>query len=91
MMLAVPTWQRVLCWVAVVVHCTVVALYYAFAGLLMPVYAVAVLWLVWLALLALAVHWFRRRSRWVIAVPFIAAAVWYGVGIFGDLVLGWTA
>ena len=91
MMPAVPTWQRVVNWVAVVLHCTVVAFVYVLSGLVMPGYAVVGLWLVWLALLALAVHWLRRRSRWVLAVPVTAAAVWHGVGILGDRLLGWTA
>jgi hypothetical protein len=61
------------------------------AGLVAPGWAVVVLVVVWLALLVLGVLWFRRRPWWVVPLPLLAAAVWFGSISAGEAWLGWTA
>ncbi len=61
------------------------------AGLVAPAWAVVVLVLVWLALVVLAVAWFRRRPWWVVPLPLVAALVWFGGISAGEALLGWTA
>lgn len=63
---------------------------YLLSGLLAPPYAVGILLLVWVGLLALAIVW--RKKPWrVFAVPFMAAAVWFGFLQLGSMIFGWTA
>ena len=52
---------------------------------------VSLLVLVWLALVVLAVDWFRRRPWWVVPLPVVAAVVWFGGISVGEAWLGWTA
>ena len=61
------------------------------AGLVAPAWAVVLLVLVWLALVVLAVVWFRRRPWWVVPLPVVAALVWFGSISAGEALLGWTA
>jgi hypothetical protein len=83
--------QRVLGVIGLVLHCTFVGFFYLITGLLAPMDAVAVLWVVWVGFLVVAVALVRRRSGWALAVPFAALAVWYGVLGFGEAVWHWTA
>ncbi|WP_127127927.1 hypothetical protein [Georgenia sp. SYP-B2076] len=64
---------------------------YVVSGLLAPTWAVVVLLLVWLGLLALGVRWFRAHPGRVLALPVAAAAVWLAAMYLGDVLLGWTA
>jgi hypothetical protein len=61
------------------------------AGLVAPAWAVVLLVLVWLALVVLAVVWFRRHPWWVVPLPVVAALVWFGGISAGEALLGWTA
>lgn len=61
------------------------------AGLVAPGWAVVVLVSVWLALVVLAVAWFRRRPWWVLPLPLLAVAVWWGGISAGEAWLDWTA
>ena len=61
------------------------------AGLVAPGWAVVLLVAVWLALVALGVAWFRRRPWWVLPLPVLAAAIWFGGMSAGEAFLGWTA
>lgn len=64
---------------------------YAGSGLVAPPWGVALLWLLWAALLGLAVVLFRRGS-WLVLLPAPAAlALWALVVTLGDVLLGWTA
>jgi hypothetical protein len=68
----------------------VAAVFVAASGLMMPMWAVLVMWLVWLAGLAVQiVH--RRRPLVVVAVPIVVAAIWLLTGTLGETYLGWTA
>jgi hypothetical protein len=60
------------------------------AGLIMPLWAVMVLAVIWLAGLYLAVRWRRQRSRFL-ALPFIVVAIWWATAYLGETFLGWTA
>ena len=68
-----------------------VAFLYFFSGLLVPLWAVVVLCLFWLALLILGFRWFTNHPLRVFALPFIALAVWFGGINLGAAVFGWTA
>lgn len=67
-----------------------IGFFYAFSGLLAPMWAVAVLWAIWLGLATLMWRW-RSRPFHVLAIPFVAAGIWWGVITLGDVLLGWTA
>ena len=77
-------------WVGLTLHLGV-GFFYLGAGLLAPPYAVAGLLAAWVVLLALAIWQWRSRPWWVLATPFVAAAIWFGVLTLGDVFLGWTA
>jgi hypothetical protein len=81
---------RVLAVVAVVALLALAPFFLA-AGLLAPAWAVAALVAIWVALLVLAVLWFRRHPWWVVPLPVVAALVWYGGISAGEALLGWTA
>jgi hypothetical protein len=59
-------------------------------GLIMPLWAVAVLGLIWFAGLYLAIRWRRQRNRFL-ALPFIMFAIWLATAYLGETFLGWTA
>lgn len=61
------------------------------SGLVAPWYAVLGFLILWVALLVAGVRWFKTRPYAVVALPFVGFAVWYGILMFGDAVLGWTA
>ena len=60
------------------------------SGLMAPMWAVVGLLLVWLVLITMAVRWFRSRPYVVLALPFVAAAVWFGAMYAGEAFLGWS-
>ena len=65
--------------------------FYFAAGLVAPAWAVVLLVVVWLVLVGVAFAWFRRRPWWVVPLPVLAAAIWFGVMSAGEAFLGWTA
>jgi hypothetical protein len=67
-----------------------IGFFYAASGLLAPLWGVAVLWLIWLGLAVLMWRW-RSRPFVVLAIPFVAAGIWWAVISLGDVLLGWTA
>lgn len=83
--------QRVLGWLGVGLHGTVVAAFYYGAFLIAPAYAVYSLWVVWVALLVLAVYLVPRRPVMAFGVPFLALVLWFAVMTFGGAMLNWTA
>ena len=85
------TKRRVLGWLGVGLHCTVVAIFYFAALLIAPMYAVYSLWVLWFALLALALHLVPRRPAAALGVPFLALILWYAVMAAGGALLSWTA
>lgn len=65
--------------------------FYLAAGLAAPVWAIAALLVFWLALLTLAIRWFRTNPWPVLALPVLAAAVWWATMTLGEAVLDWQA
>ncbi len=81
---------RVTSWLGLAGHlCTLP--YYLASGLVAPLWAIIVLLLAWLGLLALALLAVRARSAWAIAVPVAAVALWWCAVTAGEIVLGWQA
>ena len=75
---------------AVALHLAI-GFFYVAAGLIAPGWAVLTLWTVWLALLVALVLLWRRRPPVALAVPVLAAAVFFGSITAGEQLLGWTA
>ncbi len=69
----------------------VVGFFYAVSGLAIPLYALAPLWIFWIALAFYLLKLAIRRSWWTPAVPVVAAAVLVLTAVIGDAFLGWTA
>ncbi|HJR39834.1 MAG TPA: hypothetical protein VJ819_15740 [Nocardioidaceae bacterium] len=65
--------------------------FYLASGLVAPAWAIIVLLLIWAGLFVLALRWFRRHPFRVIALPVLAAAIWFGALTAGEALLGWTA
>ncbi len=64
--------------------------FFVASGLMAPGWAVALFIAIWLALFILGCVWIRQRPLWVVPVPFVAAAVWFGGMSAGGEWLGWT-
>ena len=69
----------------------VLAPFFLASGLMAPGWAVVLLVVIWLALFVVGCVWIRRRPLWVIPLPFVAAAIWFGGMSAGEAWLGWTA
>jgi hypothetical protein len=83
-------WQWVLGWAGLAALLATLV-FYAASGLLAPGWAVALLLVVWLALLAVAIWLLRsRRPLLVPLVPLAAALIWFGALTAGENLLGWT-
>ena len=82
---------RLVGWVALALHCTIVLAAYLTVFLSVPRYAVAGFSVLWVALLGLVILLLRRSSVWAIAVPVTALAAWAALTWAGDHFLGWTA
>ncbi len=68
-----------------------VGVLYLASGLVAPAPAIVVLWIVWLVLAWFGVRLGRTGSYFVLAVPVVAAAIWFLVLTVGEQVLGWQA
>ena len=55
-----------------------IAPFFLASGLMAPGWAVGVFVAIWLLLFGLGCFWIRRQPLWVVALPFIAAAIWLG-------------
>ncbi|WP_437317900.1 hypothetical protein [Sorangium sp. So ce385] len=82
--------SQIVPWVGIAVH-LVIGPAYAFAGLLAPLWAVAALWAIWIALLVMAIRVRGSRPWLAAATPLMSAAVWLGLLTLGERLLGWTA
>ncbi len=65
--------------------------FYLAAGLLAPLWAVAVLWVVWIALGILLVRRWRGSLQGIMLIPAAAILFWLAVMWLGDKFLDWTA
>lgn len=69
----------------------VVGFFYLASGLVAPGWALILLWIVWLGLAWYGVMLARAGSYLVLAIPVVAAVIWYGALTLGEQVLGWQA
>jgi hypothetical protein len=85
-----PWWQWALGWLGLA-GLLATLIFYAASGLLAPGWAVTVLLVVWLGLLAVAIWLLRaRRPVYVLLTPVVGALIWFGALTAGENWLGWT-
>jgi hypothetical protein len=77
-------------WIGLVLFIGISWLYLA-SGLLAPMWAVGVLWVLWLALLVALIKVWRSHPWLVLATPVLAYLIWAGVLLLGEFFLGWSA
>lgn len=65
--------------------------FYLASGLVAPLWAIVALLVVWVVLAFCALRWFTRRPWLVLALPFVAAGVWFGAVTLGEQLLDWQA
>lgn len=82
---------RVASWLGMAGHLVTLVPFYVSSGLVAPVWAIAVLFVVWLALFAVAVWAIVRGSAWGLLVPVASMAIWWSALTAGETFLGWTA
>jgi hypothetical protein len=63
---------------------------YGASGLVGPDWLPVPLVAVWIVMFVLACRWFSRRPYAVLALPVVAAALWFAVVVSGAALLGWT-
>jgi len=85
-----PALHKAARWVGLVLFIAVSSLYLT-SGLVAPLWAVGVLWVLWLILLVNLKNVWRNRPWMVLATPFVAFLIWAGAILAGDVFLGWTA
>jgi len=85
-----PPWARIVGWLGLAAHLAVL-IWDAASGLVAPGWAVAVLLVIWSALMVGAVALLRRRPVAVPLVPLAAAVIWFSAISAGEAFLGWTA
>jgi tryptophan-rich sensory protein len=85
-----PWWQWALGWLGLAAHLGTLVFYIS-SGLLAPGWAVAVLLVVWVALLVVAIRLPRSgRPLSVLLIPIVAWLIWFGALTAGERFLGWT-
>jgi hypothetical protein len=85
-----PWWQWALGWAGFAAFLATL-FFYAAAGLLAPGWAVVLLLVVWVALLAVAIWLLRsRRPLFVLPLPVASWLIWFGALTAGESFLGWT-
>lgn len=77
-------------WVGLIGHLAVLP-WYAVSGLLAPPWAVVGLLAIWAVLLLVGLRLRTSRPLWMLAIPALDVAIWFGVMAAGDAFLGWTA
>ena len=78
-------------WFALAVVLQLVAgFFYMVSGLVAPLWAVFILWAIWIAL-SVRLFKMRKEGPKLLLVPIAAGAIWYVALWLGDVVLGWTA
>jgi hypothetical protein len=79
---------RLASWLGLIGQLCTLPLYSA-SGLLAPAWAIAVLLLAWLALLATAIWAVREHSPWGLVVPFVSIGFALAVISAGEAFLNW--
>ena len=86
-----PARHKWAAWVGFVLHLAVGVFPYSAAGLLAPLYGIAILYAGWVALLAVALVRWNRHPLQLLWLPVIDIALFAALMYLGDLALGWTA
>lgn len=63
---------------------------YAFAGLLVPVWAVVVLLLTWLVMFVLCFVWWTPHPRWTVGLGVFAFVWWFAAVTLGGIAFDWS-
>lgn len=84
-----PAWARAIGWVGIAAH-LVLLFWYSVSGLVAPGWAIAVLLLIWVALLVVAARLRRPRPLLVPLVPLAGVLIWLAFISAGGAWLGWT-
>lgn len=82
--------RRVAPWIGIVLLVPLLVPFLV-SGLVMPSWAVVFLVLVWVALLVLALYFFKRRPLLVLLLPFAGLAFWLAFWLVGGALFDWTA
>ncbi len=77
-------------WVGLAGHLAVLP-WYAASGLVAPPWAVVGLLAIWAALLVVGLRLRTSHPVWMLAIPMLDVAIWFGTISAGDAFLGWTA
>ena len=86
-----PIARNIVAGLGAAAHLVVFVMFYLPAGLIVPLWGIALLWVLWAALAVLVVRWFRPHPLWVLAIPVAALLIWVCVVSAGGAFLGWTA
>ena len=78
-------------WVGFFLHLAIGVFPYSAAGLLAPLYGIAILYVGWLVLLGVALTRWNRHPLQVLLLPVIDLGWFAAVLLVGDVLLGWTA
>ena len=85
-----PVWALLLGFLGIAGH-VFVGYFYLAAGLVTPLYGLIIFWILWAALLGLAIWMLRRHPVWILAIPIVAAGILFGGMALGGALLGWSA
>lgn len=83
-------WKLVIGFIGIAAH-IVVGYFYLIAGLVTPLPWLIGFWILWAALLGVALSMLRRHTLWIPVVPLLALGILIGGVAFGGAVLGWSA
>lgn len=83
-------WRRSGPWVGMV-GLLVALWFYGFVALVAPWWVVPIMLAVWLVFFVAGLLNFSRRPLLVLALPFVAMGLWFGVISAGGAWWGWTA
>ena len=83
-------WRTAVGWTGIALQ-VLVGFLYLISGLIVPAPWVAVLWLLWAALFAVAVRIRGRRPVWTPLVAVVSVALWWAAVSAGEIFLNWTA
>lgn len=84
------SWRSVIPWVGLA-GMVVVLPFYLSSGLVAPLWAIVVLLVLWVVMVAVGLRERHRRPWLLLLMPVVAVALWFGVISAGEAWLGWTA
>ena len=78
-------------WVGFFLHLATGVFPYAVTGLVAPLWGIVTAYVVWFALLFLALRWWNRTPYRVLLIPVISLVWWFSWVNLGGMAFGWTA